>query len=125
MLAAITEEKVSAAGRAQLARNDVRRFHTCVKQLPAVGCAQVEPDARRRGVVTRRGHREPLERVWFLAGGQLIERPVKPFAGLRKLPRIGLRHLRAHFITRSEEHTSELQSRLHRVCRLLLEKKKK
>src|SRR2546429_6782370 len=26
---------------------------------------------------------------------------------------------------RSEEHTSELQSRLHIVCRLLLEKKKK
>src|SRR6185503_21057425 len=31
-------------------------------------------------------------------------------------PRAGLR---------SEEHTSELQSRLHLVCRLLLEKKKK
>src|SRR2546422_10368954 len=31
------------------------------------------------------------------------------------------RHRRA----RSEEHTSELQSRLHLVCRLLLEKKKK
>src|SRR2546422_10792355 len=27
-------------------------------------------------------------------------------------------------VTRSEEHTSELQSRLHLVCRLLLEKKK-
>src|SRR2546429_4130408 len=27
-------------------------------------------------------------------------------------------------LTRSEEHTSELQSRLHLVCRLLLEKKK-
>src|SRR3989449_8575683 len=29
------------------------------------------------------------------------------------------------FYARSEEHTSELQSRLHLVCRLLLEKKKK
>src|SRR2546422_5254210 len=28
------------------------------------------------------------------------------------------------FSQRSEEHTSELQSRLHLVCRLLLEKKK-
>src|SRR3989449_6935845 len=28
------------------------------------------------------------------------------------------------FFGRSEEHTSELQSRLHLVCRLLLEKKK-
>src|SRR2546422_2141775 len=31
----------------------------------------------------------------------------------------------AAFAERSEEHTSELQSRLHLVCRLLLEKKKK
>src|SRR2546422_10341262 len=30
-----------------------------------------------------------------------------------------------HPSNRSEEHTSELQSRLHLVCRLLLEKKKK
>src|SRR2546429_6553776 len=29
------------------------------------------------------------------------------------------------YVKRSEEHTSELQSRLHLVCRLLLEKKKK
>src|SRR5712675_122708 len=33
-----------------------------------------------------------------------------------------LQNLAAH--VRSEEHTSELQSRLHLVCRLLLEKKK-
>src|SRR2546429_3585242 len=31
----------------------------------------------------------------------------------------------AVLMRRSEEHTSELQSRLHLVCRLLLEKKKK
>src|SRR2546422_5526233 len=31
----------------------------------------------------------------------------------------------AEWLLRSEEHTSELQSRLHLVCRLLLEKKKK
>src|SRR3712207_8209923 len=31
----------------------------------------------------------------------------------------------AHERTRSEEHTSELQSRQYLVCRLLLEKKKK
>src|SRR2546429_1039833 len=35
-------------------------------------------------------------------------------------------HLQIHFrVSRSEEHTSELQSRLHLVCRLLLEKKKR
>src|SRR3712207_7301463 len=31
----------------------------------------------------------------------------------------------ARFLQRSEEHTSELQSRQYLVCRLLLEKKKK
>src|SRR2546422_9828729 len=36
------------------------------------------------------------------------------------------RMIRVHddILVRSEEHTSELQSRLHLVCRLLLEKKK-
>src|SRR2546422_2620284 len=33
--------------------------------------------------------------------------------------------VRFESLVRSEEHTSELQSRLHLVCRLLLEKKKK
>src|SRR5690554_7337957 len=33
--------------------------------------------------------------------------------------------LKVDFQSRSEEHTSELQSRPHLVCRLLLEKKKK
>src|SRR3712207_7476675 len=35
------------------------------------------------------------------------------------------RHIYGDFIKRSEEHTSELQSRQYLVCRLLLEKKKK
>src|SRR2546429_3544732 len=58
-------------------------------------------------------------------------------ASARKTGRIATAHLAsmcAHWtgkrtpilagIARSEEHTSELQSRLHLVCRLLLEKKK-
>src|SRR2546422_3334710 len=44
---------------------------------------------------------------------EAIRAAVSAFAVSRKLP------------ARSEEHTSELQSRLHLVCRLLLEKKKK
>src|SRR2546422_8534618 len=39
--------------------------------------------------------------------------------------RQGWRHDPGRPGMRSEEHTSELQSRLHLVCRLLLEKKKK
>src|SRR2546422_4994987 len=41
----------------------------------------------------------------------------------RPLPRREV--IEARPVSRSEEHTSELQSRLHLVCRLLLEKKKK
>src|SRR2546429_9726444 len=39
--------------------------------------------------------------------------------------RVTPRSLKRRSSSRSEEHTSELQSRLHLVCRLLLEKKKK
>ena len=48
---------------------------------------------------------------------QILIRPLLKFLDL----------LMAHLVVelRSEEHTSELQSRLHLVCRLLLEKKKK
>src|SRR2546429_5349599 len=41
-----------------------------------------------------------------------------------RLARQTFRCLRARRHARSEEHTSELQSRLHLVCRLLLEQKK-
>src|SRR5687768_18355213 len=44
--------------------------------------------------------------------GHIAQRPEVPRVRITVLPR-------------SEEHTSELQSRLHLVCRLLLEKKKK
>src|SRR2546429_7005009 len=53
--------------------------------------------------------------------------PVRELAGLPQLLRLRrMLGLFAFFyaVVRSEEHTSELQSRLHLVCRLLLEKKK-
>src|SRR2546422_6180833 len=49
--------------------------------------------------VDRAAHREPVQPRGFSFLGRIADR--------------------------SEEHTSELQSRLHLVCRLLLEKKKK
>src|SRR2546429_2226689 len=54
------------------------------------------------------------------ADGAILERGgvLVQLHQLRELPAQGLGE-------RSEEHTSELQSRLHLVCRLLLEKKKK
>src|SRR2546422_6408477 len=42
-----------------------------------------------------------------------------------QLAELAQRVVHERHIDRSEEHTSELQSRLHLVCRLLLEKKKK
>src|SRR2546422_7039279 len=39
--------------------------------------------------------------------------------------RLAVEFLAGGIVARSEEHTSELQSRLHLVCRLLLEKKKR
>src|SRR5256884_3460402 len=48
----------------------------------------------------------------------LVERPAR-FRRIIVAKRQGFRRGK----TRSEEHTSELQSRLHLVCRLLLEKK--
>src|SRR2546422_5846725 len=51
---------------------------------------------------------------------QLVE-----YEGLaRRDRRVDAGHVEALLRLRSEEHTSELQSRLHLVCRLLLEKKK-
>src|SRR2546422_5278253 len=57
--------------------------------------------------------RRPLFAQWLSNAPAHPHRAVSPLASRR------LRHCR------SEEHTSELQSRLHLVCRLLLEKKKK
>src|SRR2546422_3935839 len=58
----------------------------------------------------------------FRSGGGLSHRPGVPRARRPDAP--GCLELDVR-LPRSEEHTSELQSRLHLVCRLLLEKKKK
>src|SRR2546422_4860987 len=61
---------------------------------------------------------------WTLAGGGAGARAPDSGAVARLLEKY--RSVSATvLLERSEEHTSELQSRLHLVCRLLLEKKKK
>src|SRR2546422_7719269 len=58
------------------------------------------------------------------AGGQLVYQG--PASAVRDAGTLTGQYLSGEKrIGRSEEHTSELQSRLHLVCRLLLEKKKK
>src|SRR2546422_7108816 len=54
---------------------------------------------------------------------QRSARPSPP-AGAPRWNQISFPSVRTVGAARSEEHTSELQSRLHLVCRLLLEKKK-
>src|SRR5690348_17561847 len=57
-----------------------------------------------------------------VAGGSFPASVMFPVLGLRTLD--GLTNLLPLAGFRSEEHTSELQSPVHLVCRLLLEKKK-
>src|SRR2546422_4660879 len=56
--------------------------------------------------------------------GVLGERDATARGRRHPLPRARAGRRGARVPPRSEEHTSELQSRLHLVCRLLLEKKK-
>src|SRR5258708_18121792 len=62
-------------------------------------------------------------------GGEMADgdhRADRALAGIEEGPhRVECRVLHDHDHDRSEEHTSELQSPDHLVCRLLLEKKKK
>src|SRR3989442_10515730 len=65
---------------------------------------------------------EDLIRLDRVVNLDLQERALLRIHG--RLPELLRVHLTQPFV-RSEEHTSELQSRPHLVCRLLLEKKKK
>src|SRR5687768_17898692 len=74
-----------------------------------------------------RGDEPQSETVWRQADKYGVPR----IAFINKMDRIGanfesvVNQIRTKLgKNRSEEHTSELQSRLHLVCRLLLEKKK-
>src|SRR5436305_10057058 len=59
-------------------------------------------------------------------GGAPARRVVRVPLDLGRPPLVALReHAQRVAGVRSEEHTSELQSRPHLVCRLLLEKKKR
>src|SRR5206468_12821588 len=61
--------------------------------------------------------------TWPAAGSTVLNR--KPYRAAGSNNSMGLPSGSSSWICRSEEHTSELQSRSDLVCRLLLEKKKK
>src|SRR2546422_5288674 len=63
--------------------------------------------------------RSPFRTIRLLHRRHANKRALLDVRKITRNARIDMKRLR-----RSEEHTSELQSRLHLVCRLLLEKKK-
>src|SRR3712207_7413307 len=69
--------------------------------------------------------RRALEDLWFLMGRKVVVRVSGPAGPTLVDYRQTLPDDIKPILTRSEEHTSELQSRQYLVCRLLLEKKKK
>src|SRR2546422_716021 len=83
-------------------------------------------------LVGARAQSRPAERVagllsmlvaWAFVGPLARYRPIKAEIVAGAMVRVAREAPRGTHV-RSEEHTSELQSRLHLVCRLLLEKKK-
>src|SRR2546422_1697749 len=87
---------------------------------------QSDRPAREQGDPARRG--QPRRLLEIAAHALQIRRHAvarRPLQTLLLECLERLAHTVLHLDERSEEHTSELQSRLHLVCRLLLEKKKK
>ncbi len=92
---AIAEEKIRAAGGAEITRIDVLSGDACFEKLRAIGGAKIEADVFRRRLVAGRQHVQPLEGIGLIAGAKLIE----PIGGIRKLRLERAGDFRAHFIT--------------------------
>src|SRR2546422_6960125 len=87
----------------------------------AVGVSRVTSDRPEAARLTEWLAREYHgEMDWMARTAKKRQNPALLLPGIRAIVSVGM-----NYDTRSEEHTSELQSRLHLVCRLLLEKKKK
>src|SRR2546422_7653613 len=103
---------------------DVRGDGTLMLDLPHYGAQDLQVTARDLDLAHWLGRVAPSSRLSFTINAE--------FAGDSAVPPLGTvqailepSQFAGAGLDRSEEHTSELQSRLHLVCRLLLEKKKK
>src|SRR5437870_13557514 len=90
--------------------------YVVVDTPPALGILTVN------GLVAATHLLVPIQAAYFAIEG--TDDLLETYERIRARPNPDLKVLGV-VITRSEEHTSELQSRGHLVCRLLLEKKKK
>src|SRR5713226_7284665 len=93
---------IATCGKARRQRNSLEQISMKVIDSAA---PKPEPGPLVGGVIVTHGHLGSE----FLAAAEMIVGPIA--------------HVTAASIERSEEHTFELQSPVHLVCRLLLEKK--
>src|SRR5690625_5517237 len=99
---------VKSAVYREMSRTRKKQQHRCILLIHLVKNAEGE---RKIKICGQHIHQQRVELSnWKTCNNQQIQRGGMNHANLPKL--------------RSEEHTSELQSRGHLVCRLLLEKKK-
>src|SRR2546427_12756067 len=91
------------------------------------GAARGNPGPASYGVIIRRPDGQPLASLGKYLGRATnnVAEYYALIAALDYASAHGIRKLRVRSDSRSEEHTSELQSQSNLVCRLLLEKKKK
>src|SRR5690242_971329 len=83
----------------------------------------LSPATCRTGIRFTRGGADLCQRTWCVVRGFLrTTHATSRYAWHRRIPRTT--HYAPTLSNRSEEHTSELQSHVNLVCRLLLEKKK-
>src|SRR2546422_3886424 len=94
---------------------------------PIVEAGPIKPEERRSIHRAAPKFAELSPSVELLETGIKVIDLICPFAKGGKIGLFGGAGVgkTVNMLERSEEHTSELQSRLHLVCRLLLEKKKK
>src|SRR3989449_7461149 len=110
-------------------RSTLFPYTTLFRSYPASTGSSAPPDPRQCGLITRDPSSGMIQNVLDIAqnAGSVLTSGVD-LALRYALPttagRFRLLFDGTYLIKRSEEHTSELQSRLHLVCRLLLEKKK-
>src|SRR5690625_5250410 len=96
---------------------DNNRHDPCQDRPGGLRCCLCSKSARRRPAVNRSTQKNG-------STGQALRISIGGTLKIRRFTAAAAMLAAGSLVLRSEEHTSELQSRGHLVCRLLLEKKK-
>src|SRR2546422_6342089 len=113
--------------RTERDRNIPARRSLLLNAMTLAGVGAMSPMATGQAPAAEHGHLQLAQAVprAAAASAALTVKSVERLAGSATSYAYAVKAGPFVFLNRSEEHTSELQSRLHLVCRLLLEKKKK